>query len=371
MNPSDTTWMQRALELAARGQGSVEPNPMVGCVIVCEEQIIGQGWHAKFGGTHAEIAALSAVQESVRGATMYVTLEPCCHHGKTPPCSQAVIDAGIARVVIAMRDPFPQVDGGGVAQLEQAGIAVEVGLLEQEARALNAPYLKRVATGRPWMIAKWAMTLDGKIATHTGHSQWISNEPSRAVVHAIRGRVDAIMVGRRTAELDDPQLTARPPGARTATRIVVDSAATLSPDSKLVKTASQIPVLIATSAAAPAENRTPLEAVGCEVLVLDGASHAERLEQLLDELGRRSMTNVLVEGGGQLLGSLWDIDQIDEAHAFIAPKLVGGSAAASPLAGEGLAQIPVDATLVDSQTQILGSDIYIHGRIRRNSSNPG
>ena len=222
----DSRMMLRALELARRGEGIVEPNPMVGCVVVQGEEIVGEGWHQRFGGPHAEIEALRAAGAKATGATLYVTLEPCCHHGQTPPCSDAVIQAGIGRVVAAMRDPFPKVAGGGIQQLMSAGIDVEVGLHEQEARELNAPYLKLLATGRPWVIAKWAMTLDGKLATKTGDSKWISGEASRRVVHELRGRVDAIVVGRRTAALDDPLLTARlekgsPP--RIATRIVLDS----------------------------------------------------------------------------------------------------------------------------------------------------
>ena len=188
----------------------MEPNPLVGCVIAHGARVLGEGWHERFGGPHAEVAALAAAGPAARGATAYVTLEPCCHYGKTPPCSEALVAAGLARVVVAQADPFPQVAGGGLAQLRAAGIAVEVGLLEAAARQLNAPYLKLVTQGRPWVIAKWAMTLDGRIATQTGSSQWISNAASRAMVHRLRGRVDAILVGRGTAAADDPLLTARP-----------------------------------------------------------------------------------------------------------------------------------------------------------------
>ena len=356
--------MQRALDLAAKGQGSVEPNPMVGCVIVRDGAVVGEGFHAKYGGPHAEVAALEDAGDAAHGATMYVTLEPCCHAGKTPPCSSAVVGAGLARVVIAMRDPFPEVDGGGIAELENAGIDVHVGVLEDEAYALNAPYLKLVRKHRPWIIAKWAMTLDGKIATRTGHSQWITGEDSRAIVHALRGRVDAIMVGSRTAQLDDPQLTARPAGPRVATRVVVDSLASLSAESNLATTAQEVPVLVVASLEAPAAKRVELGNAGCEVLVLEGATRADRLKELLDELGRRKMTNVLVEGGGRLLGGLWDMREIDEVHAFVAPKLVGGVDAASPLAGNGLDEIPPTSSLVDARSQLLSEDIYIHGRVR-------
>src|SRR5262249_49286375 len=231
---SDSEWMRRALELAERGRGYVEPNPLVGAVIVRDDRPVGEGWHQRFGEAHAEVNALAAAGEAARGATLYVTLEPCCHHGKTPPCTDAIIAAGIARVICAQRDPFPKVSGGGIAAPEAAGIAVEVGAMTDAAQRLNAPYLKLLHTGKPWVIAKWAISLDGKIATANGDSKWISGEASRAIVHQLRGRMDAIIVGHRTAELDDPLLTARPAGARTATRIVVDSRATLSPNSQLV-----------------------------------------------------------------------------------------------------------------------------------------
>ncbi|MDZ7615653.1 MAG: bifunctional diaminohydroxyphosphoribosylaminopyrimidine deaminase/5-amino-6-(5-phosphoribosylamino)uracil reductase RibD, partial [Patescibacteria group bacterium] len=230
----DRWHMSRALELAARGQGFVEPNPMVGCVIARGAELIGEGWHRRYGGPHAEIEALHLAGPRAAGATMYVTLEPCCHHGKTPPCTEAILRAAPARVVIAQRDPFPAVAGKGIARLQAAGIQVDVGLAEAEARELNAPYLKLLGTGRPWVMAKWAMTLDGKLATRTAESQWISGPESREIVHQLRGRVDAVIVGRGTAEHDNPALTARPPGARSATRIVLDSGASLSLDSQLV-----------------------------------------------------------------------------------------------------------------------------------------
>src|SRR5436305_1406899 len=208
---SDHTWMRRALELAERGRGFVEPNPLVGAVVVRDGSVVGEGWHRRYGEAHAEVNALAQAGEAARGATLYVTLEPCCHVGKTPPCTDAVLAAGISRVVAAMADPFPKVAGGGIARLRAAGVAVAVGLGESEARRLNAPYLKLLATGRPYVHAKWAMTLDGKIATRTGDSRWISNEASRRVVHAMRGRMDAILVGIGTALVDDPSLTAPPP----------------------------------------------------------------------------------------------------------------------------------------------------------------
>jgi diaminohydroxyphosphoribosylaminopyrimidine deaminase / 5-amino-6-(5-phosphoribosylamino)uracil reductase len=358
----DLWHIRRALELAHRGQGFVEPNPMVGCVIAQGAEIIGEGWHRRFGQAHAEVEALRIAGDRAAGATLYVTLEPCCHHGKTPPCTEAVLASGVRRVVIAMRDPFPQVQGGGIAALQAAGLTVDVGLLEPEAARLNAPYLKLVKTGRPWIIAKWAMTLDGKIATHTGESRWISNPKSREIVHALRGRVDAVLIGRGTAERDDPLLTARPAGPRTAARVILDTQATLGSESQLVRTAGQSPVLVAVGAEAPAASCQRLRDAGCEVFVCNGKTHAARLDALLAELGRRRWTNVMVEGGGRLLGSLLDARAIDEVHVFIAPKLIGGASAATAVAGRGVAEMSAALCLESPQVRQLDDDTYITAR---------
>jgi diaminohydroxyphosphoribosylaminopyrimidine deaminase/5-amino-6-(5-phosphoribosylamino)uracil reductase len=363
----DTWHMRRALELAVQGEGYVEPNPMVGCVIVQGAEIIGEGWHHRFGDAHAEVEALKLAGSRAAGATLYVTLEPCCHQGKTPPCTQAVIRAGIRRVVVALADPFPQVAGSGLAELRAAGIAVEVGLLEAEARRLCAPYLKLLRCGRPWVIAKWAMTLDGKIATRTGSSQWISNPQSREIVHRLRGRVDAIIVGRETARRDDPLLTARPAGPRTALRIVTDTRGTLSSQSQLVRTAGEVPLLVAVGRDVPQRESKRLQLSGCEVLVCQGETHAARLAALLEELGRRRLTNVMVEGGSRILGTLLDSGEIDEVHTFIAPRLVGGVATAGPTAGEGVAQMSEAVLLESPEVRQIGSDIYVHGRVARKS----
>jgi len=361
----DTWHMRRALELAILGQGYVEPNPMVGCVVVQGAEIVGEGRHRQFGGPHAEVEALAMAGPRAAGATLVVTLEPCCHHGKTPPCSEAIVAAGVRRVVAAQQDPFPQVAGSGLAALRAAGIEAEVGILESEARRLNAPYLKLVATGRPWVIAKWAMTLDGRTATRTGSSRWISNHQSRRIVHALRGRVDAIVVGRATARTDDPLLTARPPGPRTALRVVVDSRATLSSHSQLARTAREVPVLVAAGPNAPLADRRRLADAGCEVFLCEADSHAGRLSKLLEELGRRRLTNVLVEGGGQLLGGLLDGRQIDEVHVFVAPKLIGGESARSPIEGGGIPEMSDALRLESPEWKQLGDDLYLTGRIAR------
>lgn len=359
----DARYMSRALELAARGQGLVEPNPMVGCVVVRDGEIVGEGWHERFGGPHAEVNALHSAAENANGATLYVTLEPCCHTGKTPPCTDAIIAAGVVRVVAAMDDPFPQVDGGGFAAIRSAGIECVTGILEDEAREILAPYLKLIKTGVPWVIAKWAMTLDGKLATRTGSSQWISGELARTKVHELRGRADAIVIGSGTARVDNPLLTARPPGQRTALRVVVDSTASLDLDSQLVRTASSTPVLVAISYHADHVKRSALEHAGVEVLPLSGENHSERIAQLLSELGRRQCTNVLVEGGSRLLGSLFDLGAIDEVHAFIAPKLIGGELAPSPLGGTGLSSMLEALGLRHCAIEMVGSDVHVRGRM--------
>jgi diaminohydroxyphosphoribosylaminopyrimidine deaminase/5-amino-6-(5-phosphoribosylamino)uracil reductase len=361
--------MAQALALAMRGQGSVEPNPMVGCVIVREGAIVGQGFHEKFGAPHAEVNALAEAGERAAGATAYVTLEPCCHQGMTPPCTQALIKAGIKRVVVAVEDPFDKVRGRGIAELRAAGIECEVGVRGADSNWLLAPYRKLIETGRPWVIAKWAMTLDGKLATQTGDSQWISSEASRAVVHQLRGRVDAVVVGSRTECVDNPLLTARPANLadvkRIATRVVVDSAALLSLESRLVQTAPDIPVLLAAGDAAPQGACNRLASTGVEVFRCAGGSHAERIASLLDEMGRRRMTNVLVEGGSQLLGTMFDMRVVDEVHVFIAPKLAGGAAAPGPVGGVGMERMAAALKLADITIEELDGDVYVHGRIER------
>ena len=358
----DSQWMTQALALAVQGEGKVEPNPMVGCVLVKDGRKIGAGWHEQFGQAHAEVNALASATESTAGATAYVTLEPCSHQGKTGPCSTALIKANIARVVVAHTDPNPAVSGQGIAQLRAAQIQVDVGIEKEAARQILAPYLKRVETGFPWVIGKWAMTLDGRIASATGDSQWISNATSRKIVHQIRGRVDAIMVGSGTASADDPMLNARPPGARVATRIVVDSDARLRLDSKLCQTAKEFPTLCAVGPKASQEKIARLADAGCDVWQSDETDPNDRLLALLKSLAQRGMTNVLVEGGGTLLGSLFDLGQLDETHVFIAPKLIGGQQAISPILGTGKTAMVEALSLAQPSVQQLDGDVYISGR---------
>jgi len=348
--------MRQAIALAELGRGYVEPNPMVGAIVLDSVgQFVGEGWHQKFGGPHAEVFALEAAGERARGGTLIVTLEPCCHHGKTPPCTDAILKAGIARVVAAMSDPFPRVAGGGLAILRNAGVEVHVGLCEAEAVALNAPYLKLLRTGQPWVHAKWAMSLDGKIATHTGDSKWISGEESRKRVHELRGRMDAIIVGRGTVDADNPLLTARPPGARVASRVVLSASGDLPERCQLRATAREVPVIVYTEHSAKLSGWV---ADGAEVVALGPAF---TLDTVLADLGRRRFTNVLIEGGAKLLGSVFDANAADELHVFVAPKLLGGCHSPSPLGGTGISRM-VDALSLDRVTfEPSGPDVYVHG----------
>ena len=361
MTLANETWMRRALKLAERGRGFVEPNPQVGAVLVRDGRAVGEGWHQRYGQAHAEVNALAVAGAAARGATLYVTLEPCCHHGKTPPCTDALLRAGVGAVFAAMPDPFPQVAGQGAEVLRSAGVPVEFGLCEAEARRLNAPYLTLLAAGRPYVHAKWAMTLDGKIATRTGDSKWISNPASRGLVHELRGRVDAIVVGIGTALADDPRLTARPPGPRTAVRIVLDSRCRLPAESVLAKTAREAPTLIAATAEAPPERIAALQDLGCEVLTPPAVHGHTDLRALLTELGRRRFTNLLVEGGGGALGAFLDAGAVDEVHVFIAPCLIGGAAARTPIAGTGVEKIAQALRLGELRVERVDGDVLLHG----------
>lgn len=366
--------MRHALELAALGEGFVEPNPMVGAVVVDDQlNLLGEGYHQQYGGPHAEIHALRQAGERARGATLYVTLEPCCHHGKTPPCTEAVIAAGIKRVVVAARDPYPAVAGKGIERLREAGVTVETGLLEAEAISLTAPFRMLVEQQRPFVIAKWAMSLDGKIASRTGMSQWISNEASRAVVHQIRARVDGILVGIGTVLADDPMLTARPtgaripspPGQRIATRIVLDRRARLPLTSQLVLTAAQVPTLVIVSPSAAAHRVKALRDEGVEVVSV-GSEYGDEsdLSRCLQMLGQRRMTNVLVEGGAGVFGRLLNRALIDEVHAFVAPILIGGDRAPSAIGGLGFESPKLASKLINPRVEVLGGDVYVRGRFK-------
>ena len=363
--------MQHALRLAAQGIGCVEPNPAVGAVIVDRDRrLIAEGFHRQFGQAHAEVNAIAGANGVTRGADLFVTLEPCSHHGKTPPCAEAVIAAGFSRVVIGCQDPAPHVAGKGIERLRSAGIEVVVGVCEAEASDLIQPFRKLMIHRIPWVHAKWAMTLDGRIAARTGHSQWISNEQSRAEVHCLRGRMDAIITGSGTVRSDDPMLTARPEGCRIPLRVVMDSTGqSLTAHTKLVKTAREVPVLISVDKAkVDSDHIKFLQENGVETHVAVGCTNGSRFRELLEELGRRKCTNVLVEAGPGLLGSCFDEGIVDEAHVFIAPKFVGGADAMSPVGGLGLDQIPSTESLSNLRVTQFGNDVLIQGRINHDNS---
>ncbi len=363
----DELWMQQAIDLARKGQGSVEPNPMVGCILVKDGKCIAQGWHAKFGGNHAEINAMESATESVAGSTVYVSLEPCSHSGKTGPCVEALIEAKVARVMIAATDPNPKVSGQGIEQLKAAGIEVITGLLEKESREVLAPYLKGVERDKPWVIAKWAMTIDGKIATASGDSEWISNPQSRNLVHRLRARVDAIMVGSATAKADNPKLNVRLPGSdevldfepRTPLRIVVDSLASTAVVSNLVQTAKEIPTLIAVGPQHDTKQVARFVEHGVEIWIGNSLSHHDRMIELLMHLSQRGITNLMVEGGGKLLGLLHDLGEIDEVHSFVAPKLLGGFHSVTPVMGLDRNRIADSAEMKLQTAQRIGDDVYM------------
>lgn len=379
-------YMARALELAVRGAGWTNPNPQVGAVIVKDGRIIGEGWHTAYGKLHAEREALAHCTEDPRGATIYVTLEPCCHWGKTPPCTEAIIEAGIARVVVGAPDPNPLVAGKGFEVLREAGIEVVEGILLDECRAINEVFFHYIQTGLPLVIVKYAMTLDGKIATRTGASRWITSEVARAKVHEDRHRYAAIMVGIGTVLSDDPELTSRIPDQKTKNplRVVVDSSARTPLTSKLVQTAREITTLIAVAAQAPAERIAALEEAGCEVFVspVEPTSPASIVEQsasktvakaaqsaecdrvdlpaLLAYLGKeKAVDSVIVEGGATLLWSFFSQSLVDRVQAYIAPKIFGGAGAPSPVQGLGV-ETPAGAIQCSPPTITrLGQDILL------------
>ena len=356
---ADHLHMQRAFELARRGEGFVEPNPMVGCVLVKADRVVGEGYHRKFGKPHAEANALRAAGAKAKGATCYVTLEPCSHFGKTPPCADALIEAGIKRVVVAVRDPNPLVAGRGIKKLRAAGVQVELGLLKKDAERLIAPFRTFHLDKRPFITLKWAQSIDGKIATRTGDSKWITLRAARQQAHRLRARVDAILVGSGTVLADDPELTARlAKPKRIATRVVLDSQLRTPPTSKLVMSASACPVLIATTDAATVRKRRLLERAGCEVHVLPSRRGKISLPPFLALLHERGCTNLMVEGGSEVLGAFWDAGLVDRAEIYVAPRLVGGKRSLSALGGQGVAKIADVRPIRRSEVQWCGPDLW-------------
>jgi diaminohydroxyphosphoribosylaminopyrimidine deaminase/5-amino-6-(5-phosphoribosylamino)uracil reductase len=363
----DRGHMGRALALARRGRGWVEPNPVVGAVVVGRDgRVAGEGFHRFYGGPHAEVYALESAGKRARGGTLYVTLEPCCHWGKTPPCTDAVVAAGVGRVVVAMVDPFARVRGKGIGRLRRAGIRVEVGLMEAEARRVNGPFLTRVLRGRPWVIAKWAQSLDGAVATAGGESKWISGEESRAWVQALRGRMDGIVVGIGTALADDPLLTARPEAKRdlrrVATRIVLDSECRLPVESRLVQSVHAAPVMVVHGrglSRAGERRRRELERRGVMMRAVGAAGAGLDVGELLRHLGEMEYSNVLVEGGPSVMGEFFARGVVDEAHVFIAPLLIPGARARRAVGGMDVGKLAEARRLEIAGVERSGSDVHV------------
>ena len=351
-------FMRRALELAAKGAGRTAPNPLVGAVIVRAGRIVGEGYHQAFGGPHAEVHALRAAGAKSKGATMYVTLEPCAPHAKkTPPCSELLARSGLARVVVAMRDPNPLVDGKGTAIVRKAGIRVSTGLLAAEARELNAAFVKVHTRGLPYVVAKWAMTLDGKIATRTGDSRWVSGEKSRAWLHRFRDSFQAILVGSGTVLRDDPRLR----GLKTRpVRIVLDTTARTPPDATIVRTAREHETILAVSPSAPADRLRRLERAGVHVLRLD----VRDLRLVFEALAREGLHKILVEGGGEVHASVLEARLADEVCVFVAPKIVGGREAKTPVEGQGFETMAQAMALESVTFERIGDDLVLRGRVR-------
>lgn len=357
--PSDIRFMSEALRLGWLGQGRVEPNPMVGCVLVRNGRIVGHGYHRRFGGPHAEVEALKSAKGQSVGDTAYVTFEPCCHFGKTPPCTDALIAAGVRRVVAAMKDPNSMVDGSGFRKLKAAGIRCDVGLLGAQAAAQNAPFVTYHTKRRPYVILKWAQSIDGKIATRGGDSKWITSQESRVVAHELRARVDAILVGVNTVMADNPDLTCRRVRPRrTATRIILDSHLRTPRIARVVRTARIVPTIIVTGRQSQsASNAGALRRAGCEILGLPRDRRGIRLGPLLRALRDRGMTNVLVEGGGRVLGSFLEERLADEARIYVAPRLIGGEAAPGALRNIGPASMRSVPSVQWISTLHMGRDL--------------
>jgi len=362
-NNNDAKFMRAALDLAVKATGRTNPNPLVGCVIVKDEQIVGEGYHLKAGTPHAEVHALAAARDQAHGATAYVTLEPCSHFGRTPPCADALIRAGIKRVVIAMEDPNPLVAGQGINRLREAGIQVDVGLLRHEASIINEIFIKAITTELPFVLYKTAMTLDGKIATETGDSRWVSNEKSRHYVHQLRDRYNVILAGSETVMQDNPALTCRLPGGKDPVRLIIDGQLRIPENAQVLTASERSPCIIATTLAASTDKLERLQLLEqVEVWLYDTPRHVP-LKKLLRDLVRRGWTSVLLEGGGGLAGALIAEQCVDKIEFFIAPKLVGGNGP-SPLSGlhiQHMAEaIPLQDLCVDLET----GDLHVTGYLR-------
>ncbi len=366
MNAYHTMHMQRALELAKLGAGRTSPNPMVGAVIVKDGRVIGEGYHANYGEPHAEVNAIENASESVEGAEIFVTLEPCSHYGKTPPCALKLIENRFSKVYIAMEDPNPLVAGRGIQMLRKQGIEVEVGLLEEEAKALNEVFIKYITTKKPFCVMKAAMTLDGKIATVTGESKWITSEAARAYVHQLRHELKAIMVGIGTILKDDPMLTTRLEGrqGKDPVRIVVDSTLKIPLNARILHLNSDAPTMIATTDQADGEKATALQAMpGVKLIIAPQKAGKVDLDYLMFVLGEQGIDSLLLEGGATLNASALESGIVDKVLMFIAPKILGGQNAPTPVGGKGIEVLEKAVHLKRMTAVEIGEDLLIEARI--------
>ncbi len=364
----DYRHLARAIEIAEQGRGRVSPNPLVGAVVALDGESVGEGFHAELGGPHAEVEAIRAAGErELQGATLYVSLEPCCHHGRTPPCTDAIRSAGISRVVVGSEDPSTHAAGRGLGILRDEGIEVVLadGELARRARQLNQPFRKHARTGRPWVLLKSAVTLDGKVATQNGDSKWISGAASRRLAHHWRAECDAVAVGIGTALADDPQLTARVEGAaRQPRRIVFDSLARLPLSSQLVRDARRVPLSVVVSRAAPRSETDALITHGADVIVATGENEPARVRSALDQLGASGVASILLEGGPRLAGAFLDAGEIDEIRLFVAPLVLGGRTARDPIEGEGVDAIADASRALSLECERVDDDLLVSARLK-------
>ncbi|MGI8413798.1 MAG: bifunctional diaminohydroxyphosphoribosylaminopyrimidine deaminase/5-amino-6-(5-phosphoribosylamino)uracil reductase RibD [Solirubrobacteraceae bacterium] len=365
---SDRRHLARALELAEQGRGRVSPNPLVGAVLGRDGEVIGEGFHQAPGSAHAEVEAIRAAQgEDLAGATLYVSLEPCCHHGRTPPCTEAIRAAGITRVVVASDDPSAHASGRGLGILRDDGIEVVIadGDLAQRARVQNQPFRKHARTGRPWVLFKSAMTLDGKVAARGGDSRWISGEESRYRAHHWRAECDGVAVGIGTVLADDPLLTSRVQGvARQPRRVVFDSLARLPLGAKLVRDVERVPLTVVVSRAAPRAATDALQTHGIDVVVAPGENEPARVGSALDQLGAAGMGSILLEGGPHLAGAFLDAREVDEIRLFLAPLVLGGRTARDPIEGEGAQSIADAVGALTLDCERVGADLLVSARMK-------
>jgi len=357
--------MRLALDLARKAEGQTNPNPVVGAVLVKSGEIVAKGYHKKAGLPHAEIIALRKAGGKARGADLYVNLEPCCHHGRTPPCTEAIIAAGIKRVILGIRDPNLLVSGRGIRFLRKQGVEVVTGVLRRDCEKINESFVKYITTGRPWVILKSAFSLDGKIATRTGDSRWITGSKARAYVHRLRSRVDAVLVGAETVRVDDPQLTVRPKkkGVQNPARVIVAGKNTISLSAKIFNNAHKERVIYATSASLSSARKKKFKEIGVEVLLVKHKKKQVDLPLLMDKLGEMEITSIMIEGGSEISGNALKEKLIDKVIYFLAPKIIGGKNAPGPVGGQGIAKLKDFIQVKEMSVEKLGNDLVIEGDI--------